>query len=219
MMRIHFPLVVLCISACTGLANAAVLDEEQVGDFADDRLNPTRFSLSAGTHLLHGHYGRAQTGGLDLDYLRVDLPAAHALTGLLVLPGTTHGGGRSFIGVQAGTQFTVAPAEAEPSDLLGYMHFSASASPLQILADLGDTDGEAFGAQGFLPPLRGPSYTFWIQEQQAGAVFDYHFEFQVSPVPLPGGGWLLASALLPLANRRRRARKAHGQISDGLSGV
>ena len=208
MMRIDSPLVALCISACSGLANAAVLDEEQSGDFADDRLNPTRFSLSAGANLIHGHYGRAQTGGVDLDYLRVDLPAAHALTGLLVLPGTTHGGGRAFIGVQAGTQFTVAPAHAEPSDLPGYMHFSASTSPLQILADLGDSDGEAFGAQGFVPPLRGPSYTFWIQEQQASAVFDYHFEFQVSPIPLPGGAWLLASALVPLANRRRSAQAA-----------
>ncbi|MBX9607049.1 MAG: hypothetical protein K2Y51_12575 [Gammaproteobacteria bacterium] len=132
------------------------------------------------------------------------------LTALEVLPGTSHGGGRSFIGVQAGSEFTVTPAAAEPADLLGYTHFTAVIRPLDILADMGNALGEGFGAQGFVPPLQGSDYTFWIMETQSSQVFDYRFNFQVSAVPLPPAALGLSSALTALAfmRRRRTARSA-----------
>lgn len=183
---------------------AASYDEALSGDISGDRLQPTRLILAAGGNLVSGRYGRADAGGIDVDYLRITLPAGHALTALEVLPGTTHGGGRSFIGVQAGTQLTVTRTAAEPADLLGYAHFTAVSSPLDILADMGDPLGEGFGAQGFAPPLDGADYTFWIMETQASEAFDYRFNFQVSAVPLPPAVVGLSCALLSLVVTRRR---------------
>lgn len=183
---------------------AATYDERVLGDISGDRLAPTLMILGAGSNLVSGHYGRADAGGLDLDYLHIMLPAGHKLVALEVLPGTTHGGGRSFIGVQAGTQITVTPAAAEPADMLGYTHFTAVANPVNILADMGNSLGEGFGSQGFVPPLDGADYTFWIMETQSSRVFDYRFNFQVSAVPLPPAIVGLSCALLSLVVARRR---------------
>jgi hypothetical protein len=200
-----YPLLTLLGSlALSAQLSAATLNEDVVGDLSGNRLAPTPLTLDAGSNLVSGHYGRAIGGGVDLDYLHIILPAGHALVALQVLPGTTHGGGRSFIGVQAGTQLTVAPNAAQPSDLLGYGHFTAVSSPLDILADMGNRFGEGFGSQGFVAPLRGTDYTFWIMETQANVAFDYRFNFEVSAVPLPASSVTLGAALASLMLLRRR---------------
>lgn len=213
MSRLFYPLCLLSGALLTTAAQAATLDEDVVGDFSDDRLVPTQFTLSAGSNLVSGHYGRGAAGGADQDYLRVDLPSGLMLTAIQVLPATNHGGGRSFIGVQTGPQLSVTPFAAEPADLLGYAHFTAVTTPLDILPGMGNALGEGFGAQGFTPPLPGPTYTFWIQETQASSVFDYRFNFQVSAVPLPAPMIMLPASLAVLVmlqgrrpNCRRRAK-------------
>ena len=69
---------------------------------------------------------------------------------------------------------------------------------------MGNRFGDGFGSRGFVAPLRGTDYTFWIMETQANVAFDYLFNFEVSAVPLPASSLTLGAALACLLLLRRR---------------
>ena len=101
----------------------------------------------------------------------------------------------------------------QPADLLGYTHFTTVLVAKDILAEMGDALGEGFGAQGFAAPLPSGPYTFWIQEQSAGA-FEYRFDFQVAPVPLSATLMLFGAGLGCRAGlHRRRTHQPYDAIA------
>ena len=181
-------------------AGAFIYNESVDGDLSGDRLAPTTLVPQPGSNTLAG-----TTSPGDLEYVRISLPAGMQLSAL-VLVSVTSTDNVAFIGLQAGPTFTVAPDEVVESDLLGYTHFgtgpvAGTATPGN---DILDNIGQGEGSIGFVPPLTGPDYTFWIQQFNSGP-FSYSFDFVV--MPEPGTPALLAGAglLLGLA-RWRRAR-------------
>lgn len=179
-------------------AGAFSYSEGVSGDLSGDRLAPTALVAAAGSNTLSG-----STIGGDLDYVRISLPGGLQLASL-VLDSVTSTDDVAFIAVQEGTTFTVTPAGASASDLLGYAHFGTGpiAGGATVGSDMLDDMGVAPGAIGFVPPLGATDYTFWIQ-QIGAAPFGYSLNFVA--VPEPGTLALLGPALLALAAMRSRA--------------
>jgi hypothetical protein len=190
----------LLLLALPAAAAAFSANEATDGDFSNDRLAPTTLVASSGSNTLSG-----TTVVGDLDYVRISLPAGFGLTSL-VLDAVTSADDLAFIAVQQGTTFSVTPATATASVLLGYAHFGTgpAAGDATPGNDILDDLAKGFNAIGFTPPLTATDYTFWIQ-QTAAQSFGYSFDFVVSEVPEPGTGLLLAAGLAALAARRGRA--------------
>jgi hypothetical protein len=108
--------------------------------------------------------------------------------------------GIAFLGMQAGTAFTVSAGAAQPSDLKGYVHFGTDVG--NIGTNVLDDMGIAPGAQGFTPPLPAGPYTLWIQNA-SGVATGYQFNLVVT-VPEPATAGLLGLGLLSLCAWRRR---------------
>jgi hypothetical protein len=117
-----------------------------------------------------------------------------------VLTAYTSTDDRSFIAVQSGTTFSVTPAQADPAVLLGYAHYGTANTTALVGTNILDDMAAQSGVIGFVPPLIGSDYTFWIQETGAQNVA-YSFDFVV--VPESGTGALLALGLLGIALSRR----------------
>lgn len=175
----------LVIGSTISHAGAAIIwDEASQGDFSGDRLNPTPLNLSAGVNSI-----LATTTPGDLEYVRINLPAGGSLTGL-VLQSFVSDDDVAFIGMQSGTTFTFAPADARShiADLLAWTHFGPNAFQDPIPVDILPTMGQNADTP-VSPPFSDPSYTFWIQ--QTGGTTSYQFDFIVS-VPEPAS-WLMFS--------------------------
>jgi hypothetical protein len=105
-----------------------------------------------------------------------------------------------------GTFFTVSPDEAVEGDLLGYTHFGTgpAAGTATPGNDILDNIGVGPESIGFVPPLPGSDYTFWIQQFNAQP-FAYSVDFVV--MPEPGSLALLPGiALLVVLRSRRQLR-------------
>jgi hypothetical protein len=192
-------------------ASAITVHDEAVdGDISGDRMNPTHLSLSAGVNSLI-----ATTGPIDDDeepydqeYVRIDLPAGHQLSQLIMQQFTASFDDRAFIGVQSGTMFSFDPIDAfaQRGTLLGWSHFGPG-SDQNIGDDILPDIGNGGGAIGFTPPLMGSSYTFWLQ--QTGEETSYQLDFVVTAIPEPLTLQLIFAALVPVfALCRRRNRLA-----------
>jgi hypothetical protein len=181
-------------------AVAFTYDESVDGDLSGDRLNPTTLVAEPGSNLLTG-----TTIAGDLEYVHLSLPPGMQLNAL-VLNSFVSADNVAFCGVQEGSIFTVSPDVAVESDLLGYSHFGTSGLAGTALpgTDILDNIGQGDGATGFVPPLTGSDYTFWIQQFNAQTVA-YQFDFQVVPEPGETAS-LVAGAGLLAGLRRRRAR-------------
>ena len=182
-------------------ASAFTYSESVNGDLSGNRTAPTALIAAEGSNTLIG-----TTVSGDVEYVRITLPSGTRLTSL-VLNSVTSIDDNAFIAVQQGTTFTVSPATATESDLLGYTHFgtgalSGTATPGN---DILDNMGVGPGAIGFVPPLTGSDYTFWIQQFNAQS-FGYSFNFVVAPEP--HSGLLLSAAMIGLGFTRRRGRRA-----------
>jgi hypothetical protein len=177
-------------------AGAFSHDEGVNGELSGDRLAPTPLVAALGSNSLSG----SVIAG-DLDYVRVSLPGGLQLASLY-LTAISSADDLAFIAVQAGTIFTVTPASATPGSLLGYTHFGSglAAGNATVGNDILDDMGVAPLAMGFVPPLTGTDYTFWIQ-QTAAQAFGYSFNFVVVPEPSTIG--LLVMGLGAIAVRRR----------------
>ena len=82
-------------------------DESVSGDFANSGALPTSVALLPGPNLTFGNTGRI--AATDRDYFTFTVPSGYALTSLIEQPNTTVGGLSSFLGLQAGSPFTVPP--------------------------------------------------------------------------------------------------------------
>ncbi len=186
-----------------GSAGAASLSETTVGDFSDDGLAPTHWQLELGVNSVDY---TVQGSPRDLDYLRVDLPAGSVLKHI-VLTGYEGGDTRGFLGVMAGSAFTVPANQAvfRVGEILGYALFGTADDAAQVGDDLLPLMATADYALGFEGPLGASSYTFWFD--QLGPSNHVTLAFDVAPVPLPGAAALFASAV-PCGGWFKRRRTA-----------
>jgi hypothetical protein len=194
-------------------AGAATLNESTAGDFSNDRLVPTLFTLdtaTGGDNLLSGSIGRV-AGVVDRDYIHVVVPEGFLWTGLRVGAGTTGGGGAgSFIGLASGATMPVPPNASDATGLLGWTLYGAP----DVGSDLFDLMSVASnGSTGFTVPLAAGSYTLWMQELATGS-FPYSFNLTLAPVPEPASALMLllglgvAGAAARRTGRTRRADRS-----------
>jgi len=185
----------------TGAQAATAWDEAASGDLANLGTSPTLVSLGLGSNTLTGTTGRDGAGVVDRDYFTFTLADGWQLDSLTLLPGTTFLGpsGLGFVAVQAGSQMTVDPTGGDPTNLLGWWHYSENDIDTDILPLI----GLGGGAIGFAGPLPAGSYTFWVQETATGTVA-YNFDFNVTAVPEPSIALMLMAGLAGLGFLRKR---------------
>jgi hypothetical protein len=184
---------VLACGACAHMTGAIIYNESVSGDLSNSGLTPTGLTVANGSNQVFGTTG-AGTAGVDRDYFTFTVPAGLQLASITLLPGTMVGGASSFIGVEAGNQVTLPTNATVANGLLGWDHYTTSEINTNILATLAIP---ANGSSGFTPPLGAGSYSFWVQDFNAGPLA-YGFDFNVAAaaVPEPGAGWLLVAGLL-----------------------
>jgi hypothetical protein len=187
------------IALLPAAAGAFSFSESVNGELSGDRLNPTALVAEYGSNTLSG-----STIQGDLEYVRVSLPGNLAL-GSIVLTALASTDDVAFIAVQSGTTFSVTPNTATPAALLGYAHFGsgAQAGGATLGNNMLDDLGSAAGAIGFVPPLVGSDFTFWIQ-QTSPVAFAYTLDFVA--VPEPGSFALVGLGVAALGWRRQRRR-------------
>ncbi|MGE0386063.1 MAG: hypothetical protein AB7Q97_15145 [Gammaproteobacteria bacterium] len=182
---------------------AVVYDEAAAGDLSGDRGAPTRVALAPGSNEVRGTMGFLGSAS-DLDYFTVTVPAGTVLTNLMLLPGSEVSVAVSFIAVQAGSTFTVAPSAPTAAGLLGWTHYTdPPAAGTDLLPAM---SAPVFGSTGFAIPLAAGDYTFWVQDIDGPAAFRYDFivESLPAPVPLPAAIPLMVSSLALLGMLPRR---------------
>lgn len=193
-------------SVFTSSATAQVAYNETImGDLSNSGLAPTAITLHPGSNEIMGTTGR--TGAtIDRDYFTVTIPSHFTLNSIIELPATSVGGASSFIGLQAGNQVTLSTSAATATGLLGWTHYSADEAGTDIFPLMSIASN---GSSGFMIPLSEGSYSFWIQDFNAGS-FAYGFDLQVAAaVPEPSTyGMIGAGVVLLLAARRRFSKKA-----------
>jgi hypothetical protein len=184
-----------CVAALTlaaGNLRADVLYNDTVdADLSNDYQNPTAVALPFGTNSVIVRSSVDGLGNLDLDFLKITLPAGSGLANI-ILGDHTGDSGTSFMGLQEGSAFTFDP-DPNTGDpflclelCLGWTHFG----PNEDFNGLGIGDDLMVGADdstgldnsvdpGFTPPLTAPEYTFWLQENSSNAT--YRLDFVVRP--------------------------------------
>ncbi len=185
-----------------GAQATTVWDEGVNGDFSGDGLVPSFVALAGGANLIIGSTGRdALTGLVDLDYFTVAVPAGFTLDSMLLLPGSSGIGGGAFLGMMAGSLFTVPPDTPTADGLLGWTIYEEGNVGSDLLLAMAVP---GLGSSGFDIPLPAGNYTFWVQELSTGNA-PYLFELGVSAVPEPATVFSLLAglALLTAALKRR----------------
>ena len=174
--------VALGAAASVGLGQAVVLhDEATDADLPGFGLNALDLgTINAGTWLVS-----ASQRGVDRDYFTVRVPAGHELVDLRV---TSYVGNdpTAFIGMQAGTQFTEPPNGADTGEILGYTHYGPGRG--NVNQNLLPAMGNAFGAQGFAPPLGPGDYVFWLNQTGQLSTATFRFTIEGCPVDLNADG-------------------------------
>ena len=163
-------------------------DESVDGDLSDDPAAPDTIVLGLGsTQVLTSQQGDAF--GRDIDYFTFDVPAGQQLDSLsLVSYFADDIGNQAFLGLQAGSVFTVDAGSAMASDLLGGAVYGAGLVGSDLLSGIGSLPG----AMGFTPPLSSGSYTIWLN--QTGPNSMAGFEFTLAPSDSIGTSFCMANA-------------------------
>jgi hypothetical protein len=166
--------------ALSAPAIAGDWDEVIDGDLSDNRLAPTTLNLTLGSNLVSATQ-QGNAFGRDVDYLTTVVPVGTQLSQLLVTGYVeTVVGNLAFLGVQAGSTFTVDFDAAKAGDLLGGTvigNFSVNTNILPITGVLG-------GAIGFSPPLPPGSYTWWFNQtgDPSSVDMDFVIEGPITPI-------------------------------------
>lgn len=195
------------VCASSPAAGAVVYNEGTSGDLSDSGLTPTPLTFGLGDNIVTGTTGRTEAGAIDRDYWTFTIGANQQLVALNVLQGTVPLG-FSFIGIQSGSQVTLAPAATTAAGLLGWTHYQTTDIGTNILDDIGVAKN---GSTGFNGPLGSGTYSVWLQEisptpQGVNPRLPFSFAFVVGGVPEPST-WammLVGFGAIGLALRRQR---------------
>jgi len=177
---------------------------DAVNDFSGNGLSPTQLgTLTEGVTQIIGTTGNT-AGVSDRDYFTVTVPGNLRVTLLIEGAGTQSGPPNflGFFGLQSGPQVTLpnSPPPSSAAGLLGWIHYSPTATDINILPALASAGN---GASGFTPAILGPgTYSFWLQDTTAGT-FNYNFSLILS-VPEPTVGVLMMGELIVLWSFYRR---------------
>lgn len=196
----RFSAVLLALLLVSPVASATNHNESTDGDFSDDRLNPSVLALQVGHNVITGTSGIIPgTADVDREYIHVTIPVGAQLTAIVMNDFISDDDGIAFLGVQAGTTFTLPPEMdfSQVGGLLGWTHFGP-VNDDQPGDDLLERIGQGSGAMGFTPPLPAGDYTFWLQQRDVQ--IGYELDFVVA-IPEPA---TLALALPSLALVLRR---------------
>jgi MYXO-CTERM domain-containing protein len=190
------------LALCASSSGHAVVaySEAISGDLSGVGTSPTFVTVANGSNQVLGSTGNPGTG-VDRDYFTISVPAGSVLASLKVLAGTAVLGGVSFIGLQAGNQFTVPFNQGTAAGMLGWTHYAPADAGVDILPRMA-TSGA--GASGFTAPLPAGAYSFWIQDFGAGTA-SYSFELNVAAVPEAPTAAVLLAGLAMLGLRRLRS--------------
>ena len=199
-------LAITVAGLCVQAHGDVVLDEATLGDFSDNGLAPSHFSLGAGTTIIAGTFGATSVAGRhDLDYVSITVPVGHVLS-RFVLVDANVGGAFSFVGIQAGPAVTVEPDNwSIETPLLGWAHFGSSSAGRDLLPEMAVSPGSV----GFTAPLPAGTYSMWIMELDTSDAYRYRFGLEVVAIPGPGvlaGMAILVCCLPGPASIRRRGR-------------
>jgi hypothetical protein len=159
---------------------SVLYDESISGDLSNNQNAPTQRTAALGTNSVLGTVGGV-TGSQD--WLTITVPSGMVLDSI-VLFSYVSSDVQGFTGVQAGTSFV--GDTNTPGSYLGYAHFGTAADnggpPQNLIGqDILPIMSNAFGAQGFDPPLAAGSYTFLIQ--QLGSNTSYQFDYVTESLP------------------------------------
>ena len=188
--------------ALAGPAAAVPVYNESSGDFSNNRAAPTLVTFAPGQNDITGQTG-STAGVTDRDYFTFVVPFGFGLVSLTVLNSSLTAGNATFLGLQAGAQVTVDPANADASLLLGY----ELVSPADIGNDILPSMQTAAGAAGFEVPLGAGQYSVWVQDSNV-APSVYALGFQINFVPEPGTALLTLLGLAGIGCFVRRSRAA-----------
>ncbi len=193
MRRVQFTAAALLPLVAAAAALATDIVEATDGDFSNDPMAPTAFSLTPGDNRLDA---TSEFG--DREFVHITVPAGFVLSAVFLVS-YVGDDETAFFGITTGSVLGVNPDAPDPALLLGYTHFGTGAIPPG--EDLLPSIGTGFGAVGFTPPLAAGDYTLWLQ--QLGSPASYGMNFVVTEIPAPGAASLLAFGAMPLVRRRR----------------
>jgi hypothetical protein len=192
----------------------ALYDDTVQPDLSNDYRAPTAVSLPIGASSIVVGSGVDDSGNVDLDFLRVNVPPGAAIQ-QMILAEYEGESATSFVGMQSGAAFTFNPdpITGDPfaciSECLGWTHFGPGQPGASVGQDLLPIMS-ANSSSGFTAPLASPEYTFWMQENNSDAKFTLDFVVTggapTSPV-IGSSGDLEEIARHTLPGGRRRAEQ------------
>ena len=178
-----FILLILVVICGLFVADGGVSAETTL---SSDGLNPTAFTLAAGSNPISG----VAIGHPDVRYFSVTVPADHYISAIKL---TQHqnGDSTSWFAAMSGSQFTENSTSASlinVSNLLGESHVGTgvNALPYDVMPDM-----------DFSMPLSTGTYSFRMQNWQTGITFAFDIEVspgQPSSVAVQSTGSQIASA-------------------------
>lgn len=215
----HFRLRTIAAAVATYLAvlpavggrAGTIWDEYTDGDLSGGFNSPTQLALTYGVNSLIATTGDLNPNppyneDVDIEYVRIDLPAGAALTNIY-LQSYQGDDGVAFIGIREGETFGFSRDDVYEhlNEMLGGAHVGPGNGHM-IGTDLLPVLGSGYiGVPIFQPPLTAPSYTFWIQ--QTGVKIQYQLDFVVVPEPATFVALGLAPGLLLIACRPQALRR------------
>jgi hypothetical protein len=196
-LRVNIFAGLVLVFAMLSNAYGVTVFNDAVNDFSGSGLSPTQIgTLVEGVNQIIG-----TTGSGDRDYFTVTVPGNLRVTLLIEGAGTQSGPPNflGFLGLQSGPQVTLPTNTTTAAGLLGWVHYSPTATDINILPALASAGN---GAIGFNIPLGPGTYSFWLQDTTAGT-FNYTFSLILS-VPEPAASVLTMAGFLVLWGFYRR---------------
>ena len=191
-MRTPIALSAIAITAATAAADIT-LDESLLGDFSNDRFNPTFLDFEQGVVTTFNEVHNANNPNIgDRDYFTFTLEEGEAIDSITLISSTNLAGGSDstcFIGLAFDNIFDFDPDAQSGPGLVGFALSNSFNIGQDILPDL----------SAGLSTLAPGDYTIWTQQTNPD-ITRLHLEFNVIPTPMTAA----PLALLGLSAVRRR---------------